>query len=66
MSRIGAGMLLHGEVLTVDEVLARVEALTLDDVHDGGPGRGRRAPHPVGGRRRSTSRTSTPSALGLG
>ena len=33
MSRIGAGMLLHGEVLTVDEVLARVEALTLDDVH---------------------------------
>jgi predicted Zn-dependent peptidase len=34
MSRIGAGMLLHGEVLAVDEVLARVEALTLDDVHD--------------------------------
>ncbi len=33
MSRIGAGMLLHGEVLTVDEVLARVEALTLDEVH---------------------------------
>jgi len=33
MSRIGAGQLLHGEVLTVDEVLARVEALTLDDVH---------------------------------
>ena len=33
MSRIGAGMLLHGEVLTVDEVLARVEALTLEDVH---------------------------------
>jgi len=34
MSRIGAGMLLHGEVLTVDEVLARVEALTLADVHE--------------------------------
>jgi predicted Zn-dependent peptidase len=34
MSRIGAGMLLHGHVLTVDEVLSRVEALTLDDVHD--------------------------------
>jgi predicted Zn-dependent peptidase len=34
MSRIGAGMLLHGEVLTVDEVLARVEALTLEDVHE--------------------------------
>jgi predicted Zn-dependent peptidase len=26
-------MLLHGEVLSVDEVLDRVEALTLDDVH---------------------------------
>ncbi len=34
MSRIGAGMLLHGEVLSVDEVLARVEALTREDVHD--------------------------------
>jgi len=34
MSRIGAGMLLHGEVLTVDEVLARVEALDRDDVHE--------------------------------
>jgi predicted Zn-dependent peptidase len=33
MSRIGAGMLLHGEVLSVDEVLSRVEALTLEDVH---------------------------------
>jgi predicted Zn-dependent peptidase len=33
MSRIGAGLLLHGEVLTVDEVLARVEALTLAEVH---------------------------------
>jgi predicted Zn-dependent peptidase len=33
MSRIGAGMLLHGEVLPVDEVLARVAALTLDEVH---------------------------------
>ena len=32
MSRIGAGLLLHGEVLTVDEVMARVEALTLDEV----------------------------------
>ena len=49
MSRIGAGMLLHGEVLTVDEVLARVEALTLDDVPRGRR-RGRRAPHPLGGR----------------
>jgi predicted Zn-dependent peptidase len=33
MSRIGAGMLLHGEVLSVDEVLARVEALSTEDVH---------------------------------
>jgi predicted Zn-dependent peptidase len=33
MSRIGAGMLLHGEVLSVDEVLGRVEALTIEDVH---------------------------------
>ncbi len=33
MNRIGAGLLLHGEVLTVDEVLARVEALTLAEVH---------------------------------
>jgi predicted Zn-dependent peptidase len=33
MSRIGAGMLLHGEVLSVDEVLGRVEALTLDEIH---------------------------------
>jgi predicted Zn-dependent peptidase len=32
MSRIGAGLLLHGEVLPVDEVLARVEAITLDEV----------------------------------
>ena len=27
MSRIGASLLLHGEVLTVDEVLARIEAV---------------------------------------
>jgi predicted Zn-dependent peptidase len=33
MSRLGAGQLLHGEVLPVDEVLARVEAVTLDEVH---------------------------------
>ncbi len=32
MSRIGAGLLLHGEILTVDEVLARVEAVTLEEV----------------------------------
>ena len=33
MSRIGAGLLLHGEILSVDEVLARVEALTREEVH---------------------------------
>jgi predicted Zn-dependent peptidase len=32
MSRIGAGLLLHGEVLGVDEILARVEAVGPDDV----------------------------------
>ncbi|MGO8873406.1 MAG: M16 family metallopeptidase [Acidimicrobiales bacterium] len=32
MSRIGASQLLHGEILSVDEVLARVEALTLDEI----------------------------------
>ena len=32
MSRIGASLLLHGEVLTVDEVLGRIEAVTLDGV----------------------------------
>jgi len=33
MSRIGAGMLLHGEVLSVDEVLRRVDAVSVEDVH---------------------------------
>ncbi len=33
MSRIGASLLLHGEILSIDEVLARVEALTLEEVH---------------------------------
>jgi predicted Zn-dependent peptidase len=33
MGRIGAGLLLHGEVLSIDEVLARVEAVTLAEVH---------------------------------
>ncbi|HUC05154.1 MAG TPA: pitrilysin family protein [Acidimicrobiales bacterium] len=32
MSRIGAAMLLHGEVKSTDEVLARVDAVTLEDV----------------------------------
>ncbi len=32
MSRIGKSELMHGELLSVDEVLARVEAVTLDDI----------------------------------
>ncbi|OAA22009.1 putative Zn-dependent peptidase [Frankia sp. EI5c] len=32
MSRLGKSELVHGELLSVDEVLARVEAVTLDDV----------------------------------
>jgi predicted Zn-dependent peptidase len=32
MSRIGASLLLHGEVLSVDEVLAKIEAVSLEEV----------------------------------
>ena len=32
MSRLGAALLLHGEVLGVDEILARIDAVTLDEV----------------------------------
>ncbi len=32
MSRIGSSLLLHGHVLEIDEVLAKVDAVTLDDV----------------------------------
>jgi predicted Zn-dependent peptidase len=32
MSRIGASLLLHGEILEVDEILSRLEAVTIDDV----------------------------------
>lgn len=32
MSRIGKGELMHGAYLSVDELLARIEAVTLDDV----------------------------------
>ncbi len=34
MSRIGAGLLLHREVLSVDDVLARIEAVTREEVHE--------------------------------
>ncbi len=33
MSRIGRSQLLHGEVLVVEELVARMEAVTLEDVH---------------------------------
>jgi predicted Zn-dependent peptidase len=33
MSRIGRSQLLHGEVLAVEELVARMEAVTLEDVH---------------------------------
>jgi predicted Zn-dependent peptidase len=32
MSRIGSSMLLHGHVLEIDEVLSKVQAVTVDDV----------------------------------
>jgi predicted Zn-dependent peptidase len=32
MSRIGASLLLHGEVQTIDSVLTRIEAVTREDV----------------------------------
>lgn len=32
MSRIGASLLLHGEVLEVDEIVARLDAVTLDEI----------------------------------
>jgi hypothetical protein len=32
MSRIGAGLLLFDEVLSVDEQLARIDAVSLDEV----------------------------------
>ncbi len=32
MSRIGSGLLLHGRCCPVDEVIARIEAVSIDDV----------------------------------
>jgi predicted Zn-dependent peptidase len=34
MSRLGKGELVHGELLSVDEVLGRIDAVTLDHVHE--------------------------------
>jgi predicted Zn-dependent peptidase len=34
MSRLGKGELVHRELLSVDDVLARIDAVTLDDVHE--------------------------------
>jgi len=33
MSRIGAGLLLHDEVKTIEQILALIDRVTLDDVH---------------------------------
>jgi len=33
MSRLGKGELVHGELLAVDDVLSRIDAVTRDDVH---------------------------------
>ena len=33
MARLGKSELFHGEVLSIDEVLRRIDAVTLDDVH---------------------------------
>ncbi len=32
MSRLGKGELVHGDIMRVDEILAAIEAVTLDDV----------------------------------
>jgi predicted Zn-dependent peptidase len=33
MSRLGKGELCHGEILSPDEIIAKIEAVTLEDVH---------------------------------
>ncbi|MGH2726423.1 MAG: M16 family metallopeptidase [Actinomycetota bacterium] len=33
MSRLGKGELCHGEILSPDEMIARIDAVTLEDVH---------------------------------
>ncbi len=34
MSRIGASLMLHGQVLSVDDLLAKIDAITLDSVRE--------------------------------
>ena len=34
MSRIGGSLLLHDEVLTIDEVISRIEAVTLEEIRE--------------------------------
>ena len=61
MSRIGAGLLLHGEVLSVDDVLSRIDAVTREEAHEAArdrPRRHGRSPRWV----RSTGRNSTPGS----
>ena len=50
MSRIGASLLLHGEVLTVDEVLARIDGIERGPGARRGGRAGRGAAHDERGR----------------
>ena len=54
MSRIGSSLLLHGQVLDIDEVLAKVDAVTVDDVAAVAAPVGEPDPDLVGGRAPST------------
>ena len=54
MSRIGKAELVYGELLSVDQVLERIDAVTLDDVARGRRRRARRRTH--AGRRRPVRR----------
>ena len=61
MSRIGASLLLHGEVLSVDEVLARIDGVDAHAGARGGGAAGGVAAHAERGRAPSTRRTSSPT-----
>ncbi len=65
MSRIGASLLLHGEILEVDEILSRLEAVTIDDVRSVAV-EVATAPDPCRWSVRSTSRPSMPVPSGWG
>ena len=62
MSRIGASLLLHGEVLSVDEVLARIDAVDRAQVLDVAGGAGAVAAHHERGRPLRRTRLRVPPA----